>query len=152
MQTKSRKRQNGLALVETLLVTPILLFLMLATAEVTNAFVDHNTLSKSVRGAARYAASHALLGTTGKVVLTAGLTNEARNLVIYGNVAGNGAALANGLASANVQLTDLGSNNIKVTASYPYTGILGATLPALGLGSDVNLGITLQASVAMKAL
>lgn len=151
-QSNSLDRQNGLALVETMIVTPLLLFLMLATAEVTNAFVDHNTVSKSVRGAARYVANNSLLGTTGTVVLSAEVTNDARNLVIYGNVAGSGAPLVRGLAAADVQVTDLGDNTIQVTASYPYTSILGGTLPSFGLGSDLNFGITLVATVAMKAL
>lgn len=146
------KRQRGLAIVETVVVTPLLLFLILATAEITNAFVDHNTVTKSVRGSARHVASNALLGTTGRVLLTPALITEARNLVIYGNVVGSGTPRVTGLDSAVVQVVDLGNNNVQVTASYPYTGILGATLPALGLGSDLALSMMLEATVSMKAL
>lgn len=145
-------RQRGTALVETIIVSPLLLFLILATAEITNAFVDHNTVSKSVRSAARYVASNSLLGTTGTVYLPDTLITETRNLIIYGNVAGSGTPRVRGLASADVQVVPLADNNIQVTASYLYTGLLGSTLPALGLGSDIDLGVTLQATVTMKAL
>lgn len=152
---KAIHRQQGLALVETVVVTPLLLFLMLATAEISNAFVDHNTLTKSVRGAARYVASNALVGTTGTVVSgeqLQKLEDEARNLVIYGNVSGSGVPRVRGLTSANVQIVDVGNNNLQLTASYPYSSILGATLPAFGFGSELDTGWALQATVVMKAL
>lgn len=145
-------RQGGMAFVETIVVTPLLLFLILATAEITNAFVDHNTVTKSVRGAARHVASNALLGTTGTVFLPDTLVTEARNLVIYGNVAGSGTPRVRGLDSASVAVDELANNNVRVTAAYSYTGILGSTLPAFGLSSDLDLGVTLQATVTMKAL
>jgi len=147
-----RNRLHGIALVETVVVTPLLLFLILATAEVTNAFVDHNTLSKSVRGATRHLANHALLGSTGTVVLTVPIITETRNLVVYGNTAGTGSPVLSGLGVGGVQVVDLGGTNIQVTASYPYTGLLGGTLPAFGFGADLNMSMTLQATVTMRAL
>jgi len=147
-----RGRQLGAVLVETVVVTPLLLFLILLTAEVTNAFVDHNTLSKSVRGAARYLAGVAILGTTGEVTLTAAKSLETRNLVVFGNTLGTGNAILPGLTVTDVQVADLGNNNIQVTADYSYSGLLGGTLPALGFGPDPSVAMTLQASVTMKGL
>ena len=69
----SRHRQQGTAVVETIVAAPVLLFLVLIGAEITNAFVDHNTLTKSARYAVRYLAENALEGTTSVVSLDANL-------------------------------------------------------------------------------
>ena len=49
----SSRCQRGLVLVEMVLITPLMLLLMLATAEVSRAFVDHNTLTKAARNGVR---------------------------------------------------------------------------------------------------
>ncbi len=118
----------------------------------TNAFVDHNTLTKAARSAGRHLATNALLGTTGTVVLDTTLVDEARNLVVYGNIAGSGDTILPGLAVGDVVVVDLGGDNVQITVSYAYTGLLGGTLPALGFGPDPGLNMTLQATVAMRAL
>jgi Flp pilus assembly protein TadG len=66
---KTQQQQRGAVLAETAVVLPLLIFLVLLTAEITNAFVDHNTLTKAVRNGARHVASNAVLGTTGVVQL-----------------------------------------------------------------------------------
>jgi Flp pilus assembly protein TadG len=144
--------QRGIAIVETVIIAPLILFLILATAEITHAFVDHNTLSKATRNGARYLASNAALGTTGIIVLTAQVISDTQNLVAFGNTAGNGDPILPGLIAGNIQVTDIGNDNIQVTATYPYTGILGTNLPALGLGADIDLSLNLQATVSMRAL
>ena len=146
------KKQHGAALVETVVVAPLLLFLVLLTAEITNAFVDHNTLSKATRNGARYLAANAALGTTGLVVLRPEVVTAARNLVVFGNVAGNGNPVLDGLTTANVQVLDLGGNNVQLTTSYGYSGLLGGTLPSFGYGADTGLVMNLQATVSMRAL
>lgn len=148
----SRHRQRGTAVVETIVATPILLFLVLIGAEITNAFVDHNTLTKSARHAVRHLAENAVQGTTTVVSLDAGLVAETRNLLVFGNVAGSGTPILPGLAVGNVQVLDLGGNNVQVTITYPYNGILGNALPTFGFGTDRNLGFNLQATATMRAL
>jgi len=149
---KPTGRQRGAVLVEMVLVTPILLFLMLATAEITRAFVDHNTLTKAVRNGARYVAANAYQGTTGTVSVDAGLAAETSNLVVYGNTAGAGTPVLVGLTAADVIVTYIGANNVQVTASHPISGMLGPALSSFGAGPDVNLVHNLQATVTMRAL
>ena len=151
---KLNTRQRGAVLVEMVLVTPILLFIMLATAEVTRAFIDHNTLTKAVRNGARYAAIHenSTEGTTGLVVITAAVQAETKNLVVYGNTAGVGTPVLVGLTTADITVTDIGANNILVSASHPISGMLGPVLSSFGAGADVNLVHNLQATVTMRAL
>ena len=144
-------RQRGLALVETAITLPFLLFVMLAASEFTNAFVTHTTLTKAVRDGARYAAEEAIDGTL-TVNLTAALQDETRRLVVYGNKAGNGTPLISSLSTGNVTVTALAGNNIRVTANYPYNGILGSVLPTFGYGSDISLLFNMNATVTMKAL
>lgn len=149
---KAPRSQKGAALIETIVVSPLLLFLVLLTAEITNAFVDHNTLTKSARNGIRYLAANAVAGTTGIVQITPQVEIETRNLVVFGNSTGAGSPVLPGLAIGNVQVMDLGENNVQVTVTYAYSGLLGATLPSFGIGGDPNLGVNLQATATMRTL
>lgn len=150
---KDRRRQRGLAIVEMAITAPLLIFVMLATSEVTRVFIDHNTLIKAVRVGARHAAAKAISDTTQVVKITPTLAGEIRNLVVYGEINSNGAtAVLPGLDTANVSINNTpGSDDIEVSVSYPVTGILGTALPAL-YGSGIGLGFNLQATVTMRAL
>ena len=144
-------RQQGTALVETTVCLPVLLLLMIVAGEVTNGFIQHNTLTKAVRDGARHTAGTAINGA--KVLdLSATIVSETRNLVVYGNTAGTGSPLLPGLNVDAVTVTDLGSSNIEVRAQYAYTGIVGSVIPAFGFGIGGTLDMTLEASVRMRAL
>jgi Flp pilus assembly protein TadG len=84
--------QRGVALVEFALILPFLLLLSLTAVEFGRAIWQYNTLTKSVRDAARYLS----LQTPGTKMA------QARNLAVYGNLGGTGAPLARGLTTANV--------------------------------------------------
>ena len=144
--------QRGAVLVEMVLVTPILLAMMMLTAEITRAFVDHNTLTKAVRNGARYVAANALQGTTGVIAVGGILAAETRNLVVYGNVAGLGTPVLPGLTAADITVTDVGADNIRVSAAHSITGILGPVMRSFTGGPDMNMVHNLQATVTMRAL
>jgi len=144
-------RQRGLALVETAITLPFLLFVMLAACEFTFAFVQHTTLTKAVRDGVRYAAEEAIDGTL-TFDLTAAIRNDARRLVVYGNTAGAGAPVAVGLTVGDVTVTDVGNEIVEVSLTYPYTGILGAVLPTFGYGPNISTLFNMDATVAMRAL
>lgn len=145
--------QRGLALVETAITLPFLLFVMLAATEFTNAFIQHMTLTKAVRDGARWAAEEAIVDGSGAFQLDAALQNEARNLVVYGNRGGTGTPAVNGLTVANVSVTDVGGQNIEVSVTYAYTGIFGSVLPTFGYGgSDISTIFNMSATVTMRAL
>ncbi len=87
-----RTRQQGVALVEFAFMLPLLLVLSLAATELGRAVYRYNTTAKAVRDAVRYLS-----------VQTPGThTTEARNLIVYGNLAGTGALLDPALTAANV--------------------------------------------------
>lgn len=150
--TIKRLKQAGVATIEMVIVTPVLLLLMLGVSELGKAFVQQNMLNKSVRDAARQVSSFALLGTTGTVLITADLVADARNLVVFGNIAGVGNPQLAGLAVNHVTVSDAGNNLIMVRADYPYIPIVGPVLETFGIGTGPNLAITLTASVRMRAL
>lgn len=82
-----RKFQRGVAIVEFALLLPMLLLLLFIAVELGRALMEYNTVAKSVRDASRYL-SIQLPGTK---------FTEARNLVVYGNIAGSGSPLLAGL-------------------------------------------------------
>jgi Flp pilus assembly protein TadG len=154
MSTRIRqaRRQRGIALVETAICLPVLLFVMLAAGEITNVFIQHNTLTKAVRDGSRHAAGNAINHGAKVFDLNAGLVNETRNLVVFGNTAGSGTPVLPNLTVGAVTVLDAGGEIVEVRASYGYTGIIGAVLPAFGFGADHSLDFNLQASVRMRAL
>lgn len=87
-----RHRQHGVALVEFALVLPLLLILTFIITEYSRALYQYNTLAKSVRDAARYLS----VQNPGTHVA------QAKNLVVYGNLAGAGTPLVIGLSLSNV--------------------------------------------------
>lgn len=85
------RKQHGVALVEFALILPFLLLLSITTVELGRAIWEYNTLTKSVRDAARYLS----IQTPGTKV------TQARNLMVYGNLSGTGTPLAIGLTLSN---------------------------------------------------
>lgn len=146
------RKQRGVAMVEAVIVLPVLIFLMLAAAEVTNVFIQHNSLTKVVRDGARFMANNAILGSTGAVVLQAQFMDDARNIVVYGNTAGTGSPLVYGLQTSDVVITEVAPLVVEVTATYPYTGLLGAILPGVGGQGSTSLAFNLSATVSMRAI
>ena len=89
-----KNKQTGVALVEFALVLPLLLILTFIVTEYSRALYQYNTLTKSVRDAARYLSVQTTRDTTKYAI--------AKNLVVYGNPAGSGTRLAIGLTTAQV--------------------------------------------------
>lgn len=87
------RNQQGVALIEFALILPLLLLLTFITTEFGRAIYQYDTLAKSVRNAARYLS---IQPPNTRI-------NEARNLVVYGNIEGSGQPLALGLELRHVQ-------------------------------------------------
>lgn len=145
-------RCRGIASIELAIVLPVLLLLMMATVEVGRLLSQYDTLTKSVRNAARYLASNAALGTTGVVSITGVVQGATANLVVSGNVNGTGGALLPGLAAGNVTVANVGAGYVSVSATYTYQPLLGAVLPTFGYGPGIALGFPLTSTVVMRAL
>ena len=146
------RRQRGLATVEMAIGLPVLLLLLLATAEFGRMLSQYDTLTKAVRDGARYAASVSSLGTTGLVYITPAIQTAVANLVVSGNVNGTGTPLLPGLTAADVTVSAVNSLYVEVSVSYPYEPMLGVTLPTFGLGQPIPIDPTLTATSVMRAL
>ena len=149
-------RKRGAVLVEMALVTPILVVLMLATADLTRAFIEHNTVTKAVRNGARYVAAKAIEGSTGLVNIDATLRSDVQNLVVFGSTTPPGGAtpVVPGLTLANITVVQIaGTDDITVSATYTLGGLFGPVLPTnLYSGNTISTSRTLRATVTMRAL
>lgn len=146
----SPRRSSGLAMIELAIVLPVLLLLVMATAEMGRAFWQYNTLTKSVRDAARHASASGLFGSTGVVVVTTSLRTQVQNLVVYGNTAGTGTPLLDGLSTTGVTVESPGEGDVLVRSRYTYTPIFGY-LPDFRGGGTSTL-YDFEAVVRMRAI
>jgi Flp pilus assembly protein TadG len=89
---RTRKNQQGVAIVEFALLLPLLLIMSFTVIELGRALMHYNLIAKSTREAARYLS----MQTPGTKM------TEARNIVVYGNTSGTGSALVPGLSTSNV--------------------------------------------------
>jgi Flp pilus assembly protein TadG len=152
-EPRGPRRSRGIAVVEFVITAPFLLLLLLAGAELGRAFVQYATLSHSIRDSARFVSDNAINGTTGVVDLDNVVITQARNLAVYGNIAGTGNAKLPNYQPAHVQVINAGNSNIRVTASYPYQPMLGITLPTIVAGTGpISQAFNMQVAVTMRAI
>ena len=125
-----KTRQKGTAIVEFALILPLLLMLTMITTEFGRAIYQYNTIVKSLRNATRYLSLQTPITDT---KITA-----AKNLVVFGNIAGDGPALVPGLTLSQVTPTWLRTvsvpqiNTVTITvAGYTFrsmfTSVFGVT-------------------------
>lgn len=145
--------QRGLATVEMAIALPVLLLLLLATAEFGRLISQYDTLNNAVRNGARYAASVSANGSTGFVVLTSTIQTDVANLVATGNVNGTGPPLLPGLTPSDVSVSATGNQlYVQVSVTYTYEPMTGATLQTFGTGYAIPLAVPLTAVCVMRAL
>ena len=146
---------TGLASVEFAVTLPVMLLLMLTTAEAGRALYSYNTLTKVVRDGARYAADYALDGVQ-NAVLSDETVRKAKNLVVNGTPFDEGQPLLKGFSSESVTVEILQGNgydtpHVRVQAVYHFVPLFG-NIPNLGSENRLNKGFDLQTSVVMRAL
>ena len=153
-------KQAGVVAVELAIMVPVLLLLMLAVAELGRMLYQYNTLTKTTRDAARYAASNAAFGSTGVIFVdnTQGsqwsdMKEDTVNLVVCGfvNCAGKTPMLS-GLGDGNVSVDSIDNEHVIVRVSYTYQPFLGMPIPTFGFGGAVDAGITMQSELSMRVL
>jgi TadE-like protein len=147
------RNERGIQLVELAIVLPVLLILFAATAEFGRYFYEYTTLAKAARIGTRYL-------VTSKVNCTE--ATKAKNLVVFGNSAGTGSPLIEGLTIANVSVTpnDLDCSGgsppgIPETITVKITGFKHKSLFDLGgltKNDSFSLNVDVKPSVTMRYL
>lgn len=157
------RRSRGVAAVEFVIAVPLLLLAAWASAELGRAFVYYDTLSYAVRDSARFLSENAIEGTSG-VVDVSEAADAAKNLAVYGQIdkpGGNAIPCVKGFTPAHVSVdailvvekpADTDPNYVRVTATYPYTPMVGRVLPNLMGSADDLLIFDMKVSVAMRAI
>lgn len=143
MNTQNATR--GIAAVETAIVLPLLLLLVIAVGEVGRAFIQYSRLAHRVQTAARFVAENAYQGTTGIPVLTEAVATQARNLVAYGSTSVSGLPSVPGLLPGAVVVTVDSSGIVSVSVDYEYQFVASNLLPSFGL-------LTFRPKVVMRAI
>ena len=144
-----RSDERGVQLVEVALVIPIMLLLFGAVAEFGRYFYEYTTAAKAARVGARYLASKSVTSSTNYEA-------QAKNLVVYGNIAGTGTAVLPGLTAANVQVDYIGGTSgvpdvVKVSIiNYQHQSIVN--LGALLKNSALSTNVDVKPSVTMRYL
>ena len=131
MIIKTGKKQRGLAAIEFAIVVPIMLFLMLATAEFGRVFYHNNSLTKAVQTGARYA-SKRLLNNSDLTNLDAVFKQQIQDYVVYGNENGSGVAVLDGFVANNTNVkisTNVANKTITIEAQYVYNFVVLSDLP-----------------------
>ena len=142
--------ERGVQLIELALVIPTFVLLFAVTAEFGRYFYEYSTLAKASRIGARYMAGACLKPSE---------EANAKNLVVYGNVAGTGSPVIAGLTPSKITITrQVGG---VPTAGFPETITVGVTsyqfqplfdLGALTKNSALSLNIDVKPSVTMHYL
>ncbi len=143
-----RSDERGVQLVEVALVIPVMLLLFGAVAEFGRYFYEYTTAAKAARVGVRYLASKSVNSGTNYEL-------QAKNLVVYGNIAGTGSPVLPGMTIANVEVLYNGATSVPDTITVNIVGYqhqsivnLGALLKNAALSTNVDV----KPSVTMRYL
>lgn len=148
-------RHGGLAIVEFVITVPLVLFVLIATAEIGRAMYQYTALTKAVRDGARWLADQPS-GANG-VGSVQQFAQPAANLTVFGNVAGTGNPVLPRFTPGNVTVQRVLAGTtptqfVQVRAVYNFQALF-VPIPGLGLGtSDVNAITTLTAVATQRSL
>lgn len=148
---KPGKRQQGIAVLEFLLTAPLLLLVVFAVSELGWAFHQYHTMTRATQDGARYAASNAMNGTIGLILLDSALVQQTSNLVVYGNTVGGGEPLLPGWSTGDVIVSSPDAAHVEVRAIYNYVPIVGR-IPAFYGGDPIDVAFEMKGTVQMRAL
>ena len=158
------QQQRGIALVEFVIVLPILLIILIMVAEIGRALYQYNTLYKAVGHATRHFSIHyAAVDSDTQVInmvrcgwrdacsepadlLIAGLDTPDTIEVALKKLNCNSAESINDCSE-----TDSNPDHVMIQANFRYQPMTGQTLPNL-LDATLNLNLELTATVVMREL
>jgi Flp pilus assembly protein TadG len=129
----NRKGERGSTLIEFTVVATTFFMMLIAICAGSNLYFTHNALVEVTRRGARYAATQPSAATCGTVTNGASTCSACltriRNYAIYGNSAGTGSPMVNGLQPSNVNVVysnfgvGQGSVSVNITG-YTYNFVI----------------------------
>jgi len=134
--------------VELVITLPLVLMIMLATAEVGRAIYQYTTLTKAVEAGSRYYASTALDAS----ITSATKVATTENLIVFGSPGVGATTVLPGFAISNVtevEFEPAGAplDHVRVSADYDYAPFISG-IPILGSVAS----FTMTATHTMRAL
>lgn len=136
---------------EVLLTAPLMLFLLICVIEISNAFMQYNTLVKATQTAARYIANNATPGNTNLINLGSDEINMAKQLLVYGVTAADASSQLDGLNLDDVTVWDVDGIHVGVTVDYAYQPIFDGLIPGF-FGPAIDSNFSFTATSVMRAL
>lgn len=146
------RNERGVQLAELAIVLPLLMIMFAATAEFGRYFYAYTTLAKGARVGSRY-----LVTACNKSYED----TNAKNLVVYGNVAGTSSPILPGLDPTQISIIRKDSAGNVITDGVPQTVTVTVTglnfSPVFDLGglmrnNSLSLNVALNPSVTMRYL
>jgi hypothetical protein len=129
----SKSGERGSTIIEFAVVASVFFMMLIGICAGANLYFTHNALVEATRRGARYAAgqpAHTTCGTptTGSNTCAACLT-RIQNYAVYGNSAGTGSPLVNGLQRANINVVysnfGVGQGSVSVSITgYTYNYVI----------------------------
>ena len=144
------RNERGVQLLELAIVLPIFMILFAATAEFGRYFYEYTTLAKAARLGARYL-------VTAKV--NCAQAGVAKNLIVYGNVAGTGSPILPDLKTTDVSISpnDLDCQGtpqgVPQSITVTFSGFKHKSLFDLGgllKNTSLSMDIDVKPSVTMR--
>lgn len=158
LQPMPKPAARGIAMVEFVIVLPLLLLIMIATAEFGRAFLHYNALTKALQDGSRFAASRAGAsgGATGIPAWNPGDVADIRNVVVYGQVDPTVGSpppepLLPGLVPGNVAIVITAAGEVDLSIAYTFTAIF-ASIPMFGIGPDITPDYTFRVNHTVRPI
>jgi len=143
-----RSDERGVQLVEVALVIPVMLLLFGAVAEFGRYFYEYTTAAKAARVGVRFLASKSATSSTNYEL-------QAKNLVVYGNIAGTGSPVLPGMTIANVDVQYTGATSVPETITVNIVGYQHQSIVNLGAllkNNALSTNVDVKPSVTMRYL
>lgn len=144
------RNERGVQLAELAIVLPLLVVMFAATAEFGRYFYAYTTLAKGARLGSRYLAT---------ACNKANEDTNAKNLVVFGNIAGTGSPILPGLDATKITIVRKDAAGNPMVGGVPNTVTVSTTSfnfqPVFDLGglmrnNGLSLNIALNPSVTMR--
>jgi len=144
------RKQKGVAVVESAIVLPLIIFIILIVGELGHAILQYNTLTQTVRNAARYIAEEAE-ANSGVITLTDAKIAKATNLLIGGTISSGPVKLPD-LDLAVIQVLPVGGDSVSIEVAYNYQPIFFPNIPTLSGIDGAGGAFTMKTKIIMRIL